>query len=449
MTQDEAKTLLARINMLNAEAKSIVSSESGDISQAEAKLTEIHAIQQRLEVATKTAGIDSYLNAPRGGVPQADAQFVGFGPEAGYADVQHGQITAEAGEGLLPDSVKSVLASNSYKSDFQHYIRSKGDFGAMGRGAVKTIMEGADGYGGFWVPEDWQQSIIQKKPAPISTADFCRKLTTARDAITMPVVKWTGDDIWTTGMRMKWTGEVPATSTTARVAFPVDATNGFGTARIPVYTAMLSLPLTENQIEDTGFDISGWASDMFREAVDLGFDNLIVNGTGIGQPTGLLAATGSAVGQIQTVHSGDANNLTADGILKLFWGTPPQYEDQCRYYLNKVGSGQQVALLKDTTGRYLWGMGLQDNGLEVNAKNRTIAGYPVTWNVFLPSPAAGAIPVYFGDMRAYYIVNRSALSIRVLNELYAESNQVLLLGRLRAGGQPVENWRLRAQLIST
>jgi HK97 family phage major capsid protein len=446
MTPEEIKAHAARMQALNNEVKALIADPNGDMARAETLLTEVAAIKGRVDMAARSGAVDSWLTAPAGGLPHAGLMGFAEGP-AGFTDVDGGRITQEAGEGILNDAQKSLIASTGYKSCFMRLIRCKGSLSDMGRTAVKSIMEGADGYGGFWSPEDWQASIVQKKAAPTATADFTRKLTTARDAVVMPTVRWTGDDVWTTGIRFKWTGEVPATSTTARVNFPVDGSNGFGQARIPVYTAMMSLPLTENQIEDAGFDISGWASDQFREGVDLGFDDLIMNGTGVGQPTGIMAQIGSGADQINTIASGNANLLTSDGILKLYWGTPPQYEDNCRYFMNKISAGQACGLLKDGGGRPLWGMGLQDAGLESPQRGRLLAGYPVTWNVFMPNVSASATPIVFGDMRGYYQVNRSALSIRVLNELYAETNQVLLLGRLRTGGQVVEPWRLRAQVV--
>jgi HK97 family phage major capsid protein len=61
----------------------------------------------------------------------------------------------------------------------------------------------------------------------------------------------------------------------------------------------------------------------------------------------------------------------------------------------------------------------------------------------MPNVGTSTYPIIFGDLKGYYHVDRVGFSIQVLRELYAESNQILLLGRLRFGGQVAEDWRLK------
>lgn len=246
-------------------------------------------------------------------------------------------------------------------------------------------------------------------------------------------------------MRITWTGEIPASSTAMRVTDPV-----FGQTQIPIYTAMMSIPVTNDMIEDSSFPLLSWLSGKFAETIDLLKDNMVLNGGGQGQPTGILLNPGDSGGtQPAVVTSGNANSLTADGLVKLAYSLPEQYEDGAAWVMNKTNTAMAVAQLKDSNNRYLWGMGYQDSGLEPTIRNRTLLGYPVLWSGFMPSVAANAYPIIFGDLRGYYLVNRVGLSIQVLRELYAETNQVLVLGRIRFGGQVVEQWKLKAHQIHT
>ncbi len=95
----------------------------------------------------------------------------------------------------------------------------------------------------------------------------------------------------------------------------------------------------------------------------------------------------------------------------------------------------------------MWGYGLQDDGLSPDLHSRRLLGYDVNYSGFMPSPAAGTYPVIFGDLSGYYLVNRVGFSIQVLRELYAETNQILLLGRLRFGGQVAEDWKIKVQRV--
>lgn len=342
------------------------------------------------------------------------------------------------GEGLLNTKTWRAISQPEYKSAFRSYLR-KGEKGLTGT-ELKALQEGVDSAGGFFVPEDFVQRLIQRQPTPTRVQDRVTRLTTGRDAVTLPRVNWSSDDLYSTGIRAAFTGEIPASAAASRVTEP-----SFGQSRVPVYTAMLSMPLTNNMVEDADFPIQSWCEAKFAETVRLLKENMILNGTGIGQPTGILSNPGGA-GQPETVAIG--NPISADGLVKLAWSVPEQYDDNLSWVFNKTVTGQYIATLKDANGRYLWGAGLQDSGLTEQAgtsgaSGRMLQGYPVSFQGFMPNPAANAYPVIFGDLRGYYLIERVGFSVQVLRELYAETNQLLLLGRVRFGGQVCEEFRLR------
>ena len=72
-----------------------------------------------------------------------------------------------------------------------------------------------------------------------------------------------------------------------------------------------------------------------------------------------------------------------------------------------------------------------------------LAGKPVVFSAFMPNVGAANNVMIYGDPRGYYLVNRIGFSVQVLRELYAETNQILLLGRIRFGGKVVEGWRMK------
>ena len=341
----------------------------------------------------------------------------------------------------------NVISSTSYKHAYRQYIR-KGREG-LGATDLKSLAEGADTGGGFFVPEDVLDTIIEKKPAPTRLMGRVAKYNTGRDALVIPKVNYTTDDIWTTGMRVTWTGEVPASATAARVNFPDSsnpANNGPGAVRIPVFTAMLSLDVSNDQIEDSMFPLLPWVSGKFKETIDLTHENMIVSGSGGNQPSGILINPGGT-GQPAIVNMG--NPLSGDGIFDLAYALPEQYDDSAVFVLNKTNTARTIQLLKDSNGRYLFGMGYQDSGISAG-KPTDLAGYDYLYSAMMPNtvtgsstPVANATPVIFGDLRGYYFVERIGFSIQVLNEVYAEYNKRVMVGRIRVGGQVVEDWRLK------
>jgi len=343
------------------------------------------------------------------------------------------------GEGLIEDRTWKAISQPLYKDAFRSYLR-KGEKG-MSSLELKALQEGADASGGFFVPEDFIERLIQKLPTPSSVQDRVTKMTTGRDAVILPRINYTADDLYTTGIRATFTGEVPPNSAAARVVEPA-----FGQSRIPIYTAMLSMPLTNNMVEDAQFPIQSWCEQKFSETIRLLKENMILNGTGVGQPTGILSNPGGT-GQPAVMTMG--NPISPDGIVKMAWSVPEQYEENLSWVFNKLSTGAFVADLKDSNGRFLWGMGLQDSGLMAGVDGahsvgkRMLQGYPVTFQGFMPNLGANNYPIIFGDLRGYYLIDRIGFSIQVLRELYAETNQVLLLGRVRFGGQVCEEFRLK------
>jgi HK97 family phage major capsid protein len=343
------------------------------------------------------------------------------------------------GEGLVNDRQWRAISEPGYKSAFRSYLR-KGEKGLSGV-ELKALQEGADASGGFLVPEDFVQRLLQKSPTPTRVQDRVTRMTTGRDAVVLPKINYTADDLYTTGIRATFSGEIPVTATSIRVTEPA-----FGQVRIPIYTVMLSMPLTNNMVEDSSFPLQTWCEDKFAETIRLLKENMILNGSGIGQPSGILNNPGGS-GQPAVVSMG--NPITADGIVKMAWSVPEQYDDHLAWVFNKTNTGQYFATLKDANDRYLWGSGLQDSGLMVggegapNVGQRVLQGYPVMFQGFMPNLGANNYPVVFGDFRGYYLIDRIGFSIQVLRELYAETNQILLLGRVRFGGQVCEEYRLK------
>lgn len=443
LTAEESTQLQALEKQLDTyqdEFKRAVSTEEL-AAKAAGVLDEVNKGANRLPLdATEKAIAERAMSRKAGSVELEGTEFAGNS----YLQRKHAlaqlELAYEEGQLGLDAKQYAAISTLDYKRCYRTYIR-KGIHG-LTHMELKTLQEGVDSSGGFLVPEDVLNVLIQKLPTPTRLAGMVQTLNTARDQMVIARVNYTSDDIYTTGIRSTWTGEIPSSSTVHRVTDPA-----FGQLRIPVHTNMMSLPLTNDMIEDAAFPLVSWATGKFAETIDLLKDNMIINGSGVGQPAGILYSP-AGTGQPEVVVSGHASQITADGLLSLSDSLPEQYDENARFILNKTNTGKAIRQLKDSNNRYLFGMGLQDSGL-VAGRPTELCGYPYTFSQFMPNIAANAFPVVFGDMRAYILLNRIGFSIQVLDQPYAETNQVVLLGRVRFGGQVAEPWRLKIQKIST
>ncbi len=426
------------------------------ITAAKAAAASVDATKAHIETLREADTLESGLAATKSWastaqpMPQpgmsATAQLSGF-TKAGQTVIDNegrDSVLYQDGEGLLSEAQIKTIQNPDYASAFKSYLRNKGDIGRMKSDSIKALSEGIDEDGGFLVPAELLSRIIDRKPTPLRIASNTTQLTTGRDALMLPKNNYSADDIYTTGIRASWTGE---SGNPAQANKPQ-----FGTFRIPIYTAMLTLNITNDLIEDSMFPLQSWVSDKFRETIDILKDNMALNGTGIGQPTGMLANVGKVDGNgnllgVPFVKSGNASAVTADSLVAMAYAIPEQYLDNSKWAFNRTNTEAAIALLKDSQNRYLFSNGTVDASL-ATARPQLLLGFEALRSGLMPNVAANNFPILFGDLMAYYMVMRVGFTIRVLTEVQAVANQTVLLGRLRMGGDVAEPWRLRAMRIA-
>lgn len=325
-----------------------------------------------------------------------------------------------------------------YTKAFEAYLCKRGGPGSLGPTDYKTLTEGTDSAGGFVVPPDFQAMIIKKTMTRVAVRANAFISTTSRDSQQWPKINYSTDDNFTSGIRLTWTGEAPATATTHRVTDPV-----VGMYTVPVHTAMASIPLSNDLLEDQAVDVAGISSDLFAEAFSLGEDNVFINGTGAGQPMGLIMEI-DGNGPASQAGTG-SNTFTGDDLIKLFYKVPVQYRAQGKWLMNSPAM-QVAELLKDSQGRYLVTSILQAS--LATTQIDVLKGKPIVIDEFMPAVTTNNFPVVYGDLSGYMVLDRVGLSIQKLQEVYAELNVTLLLGRKRVGGYCIRPWQLKALKIS-
>lgn len=447
-----AKELLTLAAQRLAEAKALQTAHLKDgvlppdvAAQVNAKLGEYDALKAQAEVALRIERGEEYLAQPER-PPVAGAAWRPAGPGEGaeLVDSQSWRsvdVTTAAGKTLtVRYYVPERVAKNerAYASAFEAYLRRGRE--RLGPNDAKTLSEGVDSAGGFLVPPDYHAELIRKIAAQAVVRSLARVVNVGRDIAQWPRVNYTADDKYTSGVRMTWTGEIPASATAHRVTDPV-----FGLINIPVNTAMASMPISNDLIEDAAFDVIGASTDLLAEAFALGENDAFINGDGVAKPLGLLAQADTPDGP-GVVNSGSASALTGDGLIALYYALAAQYRANAVFVMNS-NTLKRVEQLKDSQGRYLISS-LMQAGL-ASGEPEQIKGKPVRVDEFVPDVAANALPIIFGDFRGYLVADRVGLSVERARELYLESNLTLLVARRRVGGYCVEPWRFKVQKIAT
>lgn len=368
------------------------------------------------------------------------ASFKNYGPLDGATR----EFFEEMGPGAFGRKKWDLISSNEYKAHFFDYLRK-------GTRAIdlhtKTLMEGMDDQGGVFAPAELIARIIGRLPAPTSLRALVTTLTTGRDTLILPRKQYSdAADQYTTAFRVTWTGEVPSDGTGAQAA--VDDTKLLGNVEIPIHTAMLNAPVTRNLVEDSGFPVQAWLESELAQVTDLEYENQILNGGSVGQPTGIYfgAASGNAEGQQlpEVILSSTAGNIDYGLTVGMQTALAPQYEnsESLRWVCNKRSTLAALMKLVDGQNRPLFTTGYDDSGM-VRARERRLLGDPITVSNFAQNVGAANFPLIYGDLKGYYIGQRIGFSIQVLDQTRAKANQIELVGRVRFGGRPIEPWRLK------
>lgn len=185
-------------------------------------------------------------------------------------------------------------------------------------------------------------------------------------------------------------------------AYPED-NDTFDKASFNAYKVAAISKLGNTFVEDSHFDIEKYLSKEFARRFGRAEEDVLINGTGIKEPTGIL--TSAEIG----IEASSALNY--DSVIALYFATKPEYRKNGIWLMNDE-TALLLRKLKDSDGNYLW-----------NQTNDTILSKPVVISNYMPSSASGSTPIAFGDLSYYWMLEHQPLSVKVLSELYARENR--------------------------
>lgn len=438
--QNDLDTLLAKNADITADEVNTAKQLNSELTQI---ANDIKSFGDLDELKQNSSEVNKFLNEPARNVPYAAKTGTT------YIDVTKKGIEIEQeGEGVLSNKEMALISTKEYNQAFRKLIThgerslSATESRVVIEANSKTLAGSSDATGGYLVPLQMANTILSKDPAPTSLEAQVTTLTTSRDNIQVPIINYTTENCYTSGLRAAWVGEnLVASEATSQV---------FGSANIPVYSCMINQPVSNSLAEDAAFDLMGFLTNKFREAVNLLTEYTIVAGTGSSQPTGMnlstvISTTAAAeeYGKI-TAHTLGSTAITNTLLEAQPFALPPQYHPNAKWVMNST-TASQIFKLKDSAGRPFAGGGLYSD-VSGTPLFPTLMGFPVVYSSFMDSVASGSakIPTIFGDLKAYNLVKRVGLTIVPLKELTALSDQTTLLLRYRLGGCPVETYRLSA-----
>ena len=316
-------------------------------------------------------------------------------------------LTGKPGAKMGKDETeKTGRASDEYKGSFWNAMRVKATMPSV----LNALQEGTDSEGGYLVPDEFERTLVEALEEENVFRTLAHVIRTSSGDRKIPVVASKGS--------ASWVDEEGAYQ---------ESDDAFSQLSIGASTLGTMIKVSEELLADSVFDLEAYISKEFARRIGAREEESFFNGDGKGKPLGILAAAGGAeVG----VTAASATAITADEVIDLFYSLKAPYRKNAVWLLNDA-TVKQIRKLKDTTGQYLWQPSL------VAGTPDTLLGRPVKTSAFMPTAAAGAKTIAFGDFKYYWIADRQGRTFKKLSELYAANGQVGFMGTQRVDGKLV------------
>ena len=244
------------------------------------------------------------------------------------------------------------------------------------------------------------------------------------------------------GTASGWVGEIASR--------PETATPDFAEIAPPTGELYANPAASQAMLDDAGFDLENWLASEIAMEFARAEGAAFVNGSGVNQPKGFLAAPVSEdfdgdrpFGTLQYLGSGDAAGFGAnpDGTLIDLVHTLKAGHRQGASWVMNSATLAEVRKLKTADGAFLWQPGM------VEGQPDRLFGYPVVEAEDMPDIAANAFPIAFGNFRAgYLIAERTATQI--LRDPFTNKPFVHFYATKRIGGQVLDSAAIKLLKIA-
>lgn len=323
-----------------------------------------------------------------------------------------------------------------YRGAFVKYIRlcskfrsESMAFSQMNAAEQKALSEGSDTAGGFLVPPDVQAEMLVRTAQMSVMRRLARVVTTSRDKVVFPRVQahGTSGSIYSSGFVGGWVGETPAFS---------DTDPAFGTFEVAIKKIRCATKLSNDWLSDAVANPLAFLAQNGAENMALVEDEGFISGDGTPlKPLGILnggAATVDVEGTTSnTISNTSGGQGSAPKLIDLAYALPSQYAERAQFLMKRSVEGK-IRKLVDGQNRYLWPAMA---GSAFASTPRELLGYPIHNTEFMPADTADTNKVLaFGDFSSYIIAQRAQISVVVLRERFADTDQTGIILFERAGG---------------
>lgn len=246
---------------------------------------------------------------------------------------------------------------------------------------VKALAEGVDADGGYLTPREFRAQLVED----LQDQPYLRNLVTVipmnTDFLELPTLA--------SSVKTSWGSENTSINTT---------TARFGTLTFAPKRLNSIMYTSRELVADSALNVVQLITRLFIEAIGREEDRVIINGSGSGQPKGILQET------LSGIDNGNDDSTLPDNIVKLPYRLGKAYRRNARWIVNSLSLGS-VRSRRTTAGDFIFrdGANAGEPGI--------LAGYPVAEQNDMPLDS-----LLFGDLSYYYLGDRERVSVETTTE---------------------------------
>lgn len=301
--------------------------------------------------------------------------------------------------------IKTGRARKEYKEDMLQALRT--NF----KQVSNVLQEGVDADGGYLVPEEYDQRLIQV----LEEENIVRNLAT--------VITTAGNH------KINIAGSSPAAAWIDEGAELQFGNATFKQMLLDAHKLHVAIKVTEELLYDSAFNLETYITEQFGKALANAEEDAFLNGDGNNKPTGIFHDTNGGT------YLDKVTAIKADDVINLVHALKRPYRKNAVFITNDKTIAQ-IRKFKDGNGAYIWQPSYQQGEPD------TLLGYPIYTSAYAPENA-----IAFGDFSYYNIGDRGARSFKALTELFAGNGMIGYVAKERVDGKLIV--KEAVQILST
>ena len=384
----QASELTAQAAQLYQQAKGLlIEGGAENIAKAEAMIADAKATARR---AAMLSDIEAVAREQKGAAQPARTTSGkrAFGSMADFATAVYNTKRR-----MQPDP-RLVPASRAIKDD-------GADPGGEGWIESKTLAESVGADGGFLVPEEFLPQLFMLSAFGQHVRERALVLPMRHRQLTVPYLDQSGTAVGKSnlygGVQMSWTEEAAEKS---------EAQPKFRQMSLVAHKLAAVTYASDELLEDSAIELEALLVRLFASAISNEHDWAFINGTGAGQPLGVVTATG-ALGPTITVAPAVAGSISIADIFNMLTA----FTGQNPVWLAHQSTMPEILGLAGpaTNASYVWIANARD------AAPVTLMGFPVYFTENCPTLGEPG-SLILADWSKYVIGERKATTIDASND---------------------------------